>query len=278
MSNTRSAKHHKRGSEDGAKRGKGKSEWIRGSVKHLRRSGELKKLPKPRTSTCYLTGKVRFTDEDTALRALVNAVSARLSSKAERVESRAYYCQYCDGWHLTSVRDTSAIKTGGVEIAAKHQDAFKVALSQVKCMSEDARATRKEIQHFMLAMDREKVPVALWTDPWLWAAVNELKRSGTPASVLSKQFPVCLARAYSIDSSMAEPDDRWLPCYGKMTKTRRAELMGAGPTPIAVVAAFQAVKQGLEEDKSEPDAVVVSSSVEELVEHHLSGDGSQGDE
>lgn len=277
MSNTRREKLHKRGGEAGAKRGKSKSEWIRGSLKHLRKSGQLKKLSKPRTSTCYLTGKVRFTDEDTALRALVDAVSARLSSKAERVESRAYYCQYCDGWHLTSMRDTSAIKTEAVEIVAKHQDAFKVALSQVKCMSEDARATRKEIQHFMLAMDREKVPVALWTDPWLWAAVNELKRSGAPASVLSKQFPVCLARAYSIDSSMTEPDDRWLPYYGKMTKTRKAELMSAGPTPIAVVAAFQALKQGLEEDKSEPDTVV-ASSVEEPVEHHLSGDGSQGDE
>lgn len=277
MSNTRRAKRHKRGSEDGAKRGKGKSEWIRGSVKHLRRSGQLKKLPKPRTSTCYLTGKVRFADEDTALRALVDAVSARLSSKAERVESRAYYCQYCDGWHLTSVRDTRAIKTEAVEIAAKHQDAFKVALSQVKCMGEDARATRKEIQHFMLAMDREKVPVTLWTDPWLWAAVNELKRSGAPASVLSKQFPVCLARAYSIDSSMAEPDDRWLPCYGKMTRLARAELMGTGPTPIAVVAAFQAVKQGLEKDKSKP-GTVVASPVEEPVEHHLFVDGSQGDE
>lgn len=250
MSNTRRAKRYKRGREDGAKRGKGKSEWIRDSVKHLRRSGWLKKLPKPRTSTCYLTGKVRFADEDTALRALVDAVATRLSSKAERTESRAYYCQYCDGWHLTSVRDTSAVKTEAVEIAAKHQDAFKVALSQVECMNKDARATRREIQRFMLAMDREKVPVALWTDPWLWAAVNELKRSGAPASVLSKQFPVCLARAYSIDSSMAEPDAGWLNCYGKMTKTRKAELMGSGPTPIAVVAAFQAVKQELADAKT----------------------------
>ena len=245
MSNTRRAKRHDCDGEAGAKQGKGKSEWIRGSVKHLRRSGQLKKLPKPRTSTCYLTGKVRFEDEDTALRALVDAVSARLSSKAERIESRAYYCQYCDGWHLTSVRDTSTVNTAAVELAASHQDAFKAALSVMGDSGDDGRGIRKTIQHFMLAMERESVPEEVWADPWLWAAVKDLQQAGAPASVLSRRFPRCLARACSLDDRWAKPERGWLSDYSRLTRGTRRTLMSQESTPLAVVAAFQTVKEKL---------------------------------
>lgn len=244
MSNTRRSKRYKR--SDGTieeKRGKGKSEWIRGSVKHLKKSGALKKLPKTRTGSCYLTGKVRFTDEDSALRALVDAVTTRIASNAARTESRAYYCQYCDGWHLTSVRDTSTVNTTAVELAASHQDAFRVALSVMA--GDDGRDIRKTIQHFMLAMERESVPEEVWADPWLWAAVDDLRRADAPASVLSKRFPRCLARACSLDDSRAKPERGWLSSYSRLSKGAKSTLMSQESTPLAVVAAFQAAKEEL---------------------------------
>lgn len=246
MSNTRRSKRYKRGAGTiEEKRGKGKSEWIRGSVKHLKKSGALKKLPKPKTGSCYLTGKVRFTDEDSALRALVDAVTTRIASNAARTESRAYYCQYCDGWHLTSVRDTSTVNTAAVELAASHQDAFKAALSVMGDFGNDGRDIRKTIQHFMLAMDRESVPEEVWADQWLWAAVKDLQRAGAPASVLYRQFPHCLARACSLDDRWAKPERGWLSNYSRLTRGARIALMGQESTPLAVVAAFQTVKEEL---------------------------------
>lgn len=246
MSNTRRSKRYKRGDKAiEEKRGKGKSEWIRGSVKHLKKSGALKKLPKPRTGSCYLTGKVRFTDEDSALRALVDAVTTRIASNAARTESRAYYCQYCDGWHLTSVRDTSTVNTTAVELAASHQDAFKVALSVMPGSGDDGRDIRKTIQHFMLAMERESVPEEVWADTWLWAAVNDLRRADAPASVLYKRFPRCLARACSLDDQRAKPESGWLSAYSRLSKSARSMLMSQESTPLAVVAAFQATKEEL---------------------------------
>lgn len=58
---------------------------------------------------CYTTGKRSFYDEHDAERALGRARSrrqrqgdARGSRRGFRTESRYYYCEDCDGYHLTA--------------------------------------------------------------------------------------------------------------------------------------------------------------------------------
>lgn len=271
VSNTRRKKRGKPGDSDQPLRGKSKSEWIRGSVKHLKKHGQLKKLPKLRTSTCYLTGKVRFEDEDSALKALVDAVTIRTSKGYARIESRAYYCQYCSGWHLTSQRDTSTVNTEAVDLASHHPSAFKHGLKFLK--DGDAREARKHIQHFMLAMQRNSVPDEIWADPWLWAAVNELREAGAPSWLEMRDFPEDLAKAASLDSARAKPDSAWLASYHHLSKSGRAAMMEREDVPLAVIAAFQAALSKLEESKPVDDADTVGDAI---VSGHASSD-SVGD-
>lgn len=51
---------------------------------------------------CFKTKKQRYYDEVAALLALAE-IKRKDSSKREKQEQRAYKCQFCKGWHLTSV-------------------------------------------------------------------------------------------------------------------------------------------------------------------------------
>lgn len=52
-------------------------------------------------STCRKTGKTRYRDEIAAKIALASAQHADGSRRA-KIETRAYRCPDCKGWHLTS--------------------------------------------------------------------------------------------------------------------------------------------------------------------------------
>ena len=53
--------------------------------------------------TCLVTGKLRFRDKKSAVQVLHTAAAvASLNPASRRREVRAYKCQDCRGWHLTS--------------------------------------------------------------------------------------------------------------------------------------------------------------------------------
>ena len=61
-----------------------------------------------------MTGKVRFPDATSATHALHRAATARASAEFDglttrRAERRKYYCQLCNGWHMTSQEEARAI-------------------------------------------------------------------------------------------------------------------------------------------------------------------------
>lgn len=55
--------------------------------------------------SCFRTGKVRFRDRRQAQDALQPIAWRRVAgtAPARRQEVRAYECDSCDGWHLTSI-------------------------------------------------------------------------------------------------------------------------------------------------------------------------------
>lgn len=54
---------------------------------------------------CNSTGKVRFPSSEDAM----SVVRAK-TRNAKRKESRAYYCEFCDGFHLTSIASQKALR------------------------------------------------------------------------------------------------------------------------------------------------------------------------
>jgi len=59
------------------------------------------------TSRCWKTGKLRYPDHAAAKDTLTaiayqRAFSTREPGESRRGECRAYWCQHCHGWHLTS--------------------------------------------------------------------------------------------------------------------------------------------------------------------------------
>lgn len=51
------------------------------------------------------SGKLRYTDERLAAKALASAQAKRLKRGHDHIEKRYYTCGFCDGFHLTSVPD-----------------------------------------------------------------------------------------------------------------------------------------------------------------------------
>lgn len=56
-----------------------------------------------RKRSCNKTLKQRYASEEAALRMLLTArIKRSLRENSNRREERAYWCLFCDGWHLTS--------------------------------------------------------------------------------------------------------------------------------------------------------------------------------
>lgn len=60
-------------------------------------------MPSRRRSGWCSTGKRRLSSESAAILALLQVQAQRIAQGAERIESRAYLCPHCRGWHLTSM-------------------------------------------------------------------------------------------------------------------------------------------------------------------------------
>lgn len=75
-----------------------------------RRLNAIQRRARKRAGAQCATGKVRFRDHDEAVQALWNAhVLRQIEGNTERQERRAYECRRCNGWHLTSQPNKSAL-------------------------------------------------------------------------------------------------------------------------------------------------------------------------
>lgn len=69
-----------------------------------------------RPRRCSSTGKRRFPDHKAAVVALNNAATSRnlaedKDRRSSRMECRSYYCEDCNGFHLTSQPDRTPLLT-----------------------------------------------------------------------------------------------------------------------------------------------------------------------
>jgi len=68
-----------------------------------RRLHSIDRRARKRSGSKCRTGKVRFRDHDEAIQVLWHAKMLRtVEGVTERQERRAYLCNACNGWHLTS--------------------------------------------------------------------------------------------------------------------------------------------------------------------------------
>lgn len=62
--------------------------------------------------------KVRYPDEPSAVKAMIAWQGAVARRGKGRAPCRAYRCEHCHGWHLTSQRKRTALTVDGVQVDA----------------------------------------------------------------------------------------------------------------------------------------------------------------